>query len=224
MKPSGIISTLLTLGLAGLIFHSPAALAKKHEKEAAAQTNQTEIYKLDSQVSSIDWKGSKATGASHNGTIKLKDGQVEVKGKKIQGGLVVVEMSSLVNKDLEGQADYKAKLEGHLKSEDFFNVSKFPESSFKIKSVTKKSDSEFVIKGEFTMIGSTQEVEVPAQLKWEGNKIVGTADLKLDRTKWGLKYGSGKFFKNLGDKLISDDFELKLNLVATKDDHKTPGH
>lgn len=72
------------------------------------------------------------------------------------------------------------------------------------------------MKGELTMIGKTQEVEFPATVKWEDNKVVGTAQMKIDRTKWNLKYGSGKFFKNLGDKLINDEIELNLNLVATK--------
>ena len=82
--------------------------------------------------------------------------------------------------------------------------------------IEKKSDTEILVKGTLTMIGKTQPVEFPATIKMEGDSVTGTAVVKLDRTKWGLKYGSGKFFKNLGDKLINDEFELTLNLVAKK--------
>jgi polyisoprenoid-binding protein YceI len=212
-------SQILALTLIAVAFGSNVSFAKDHNKgkgKKAAVAGTAEVYKLDTQASSVEWKGSKATGDSHNGVIALKDGQLEVAGKDIKGGQFAVKMDSLINKDLEKSPDYKTKLETHLKSEDFFNVAKHPESTFKIKSVSKKSDTEISVKGDLTMIGKTQEVEFPATVKWEGNKVVGTANLKIDRTKWDLQYGSGKFFKNLGDKLINDDIELKLNLVATK--------
>ncbi len=206
----------MTLTLAVFALTANTALAKKE----AAKTSKTDkaaatTYKIDAAASSIEWTGTKATGASHTGTIALKDGPLDVAGNEIKGGQFSVKMDTLTDKDLTDAA-YKAKLETHLKSEDFFNVAKYPESTFKIKSVTKKSDTEVSIKGDLTMIGKTQEVEFPATIKMDGNTITGTADVTLDRTKWDLKYGSGKFFQGLGDKMIKDDFNLKLNLVAKK--------
>lgn len=211
MSSNLFVVTLITLSLA-----APVAFAKKKENKASAKVTATsEVYKLDAQTSTIEWTGSKATGSKHNGTLALKDGQIEVANKEIKGGQFTAKMDSLTDLDLK-DAEYKTKLETHLKSEDFFNVAKFPESTFKIKSVKKKSDTEYTVTGDLTMIGKTQEVEFPATVKMEEGKITGTAEIKLDRTKWDLKYGSGKFFKNLGDKMISDEFSLKLNLVATK--------
>lgn len=200
-------SQLLLIALAAFAVN---ANAKNHAKHAA------EVYKIDAAASKIEWTGSKATGSSHNGTVAVKEGQIEMAKGELKGGNFSVKMDTITDLDLAGSPDYKAKLEGHLKNEDFFNVTKFPESTFKIKSVTKKSATEVTVKGDFTMIGKTQEIEFPATIKVDGNTVTGTADIKLDRTKWDLKYGSGKFFKNLGDKLINDEFNLKLNLVAKK--------
>ena len=203
-------SKLFVMTLAAFALSANTALAKKEKATT------TEVYKIDAQASTIEWTGAKATGSKHNGTVTIKEGQLEVANNEIKGGQFTVQMDTIVNKDLEGSPEYKTKLETHLKSEDFFNVVKYPESTFKIKSVKKKSDTEITVKGDLTMIGKTKEVEFPATVKMENGKLTGTADVKLDRTKWDLKYGSGKFFKNLGDKMISDEFSLKLNLVATK--------
>jgi polyisoprenoid-binding protein YceI len=211
------MKSMMMLTIAALAFSANTAMAKKPAKAMKAEkAAAAEIYKIDTQASTIEWTGTKITKAQHKGTLAIKDGQLEVANKEISGGQFTAKMDSLTDKDLEGSPEYKTKLETHLKSEDFFNVAKYPESSFKIKSVKKKSDTEYTIKGDLTMIGKSQEVEFPAQVKMEDGKVSGTAELKIDRTKWDLKYGSGKFFKDLGDKMINDEIILNLNLVAKK--------
>lgn len=194
---------------AALVAFTSSAFAQS--KKATAQT-----YKIDTKASTILWKGTKAVGSGHDGNVSIKDGQLLVDKKTITGGNFTVDMATITNNDLKDSPEYQTKLVNHLKSEDFFNVAKYPTSTFKINSVEKKSDTEVLIKGDLTMIGQTKPVEFPATVKWEGDKVTGTANVKLDRTIWGLKYGSGKFFKNLGDKMINDQFDLTLNLVAKK--------
>lgn len=175
-----------------------------------------DTLKVDTSASTIGWKGFKKLGSSHDGNIKLKSGTVEFKKDALIGGTFVVDMATISNNDLANSPDYQKKLVGHLSNEDFFNVAKFPESTFKITSVTKKGDK-FAIKGDLTMIGQTQPVEFDASIKSEKGKATGEGTLKIDRTKFGLKYGSGNFFKELAaDKIISDEFELKLNFTAAK--------
>lgn len=200
-----IVSTLM----------SPFALADKHNK---AGKGKAEAYKIDSAASSVKWKASKVTGDSHDGNISVKEGTVEVADGMIKSGNIVVDMSTMTNNDLAKSPDYQKKLMEHLKSEDFFGVAKKGNetSTFKFTSIEKKSETEILVKGTLTMIGQTQPVEFPATVKMDKGQLTGTANLKLDRTQWGLKYGSGKFFKNLGDKMINDEFELTLNLVAKK--------
>jgi polyisoprenoid-binding protein YceI len=179
-----------------------------------------DVMKIDTAASSVGWKGTKKMGSAHNGNISIKEGSVTVDGKgMLKAGEFVVDMSTISNEDLKGSPDYQKKLVGHLASADFFDVAKFPTASFKIKSVkadAKKKD-EVIINGDFTMIGKTQAISFPAKLSVDKGTASGEATIKIDRTKWGLKYGSGNFFKELtADKIISDDFELTLKLVAKK--------
>ena len=172
--------------------------------------------KIDTKASSIAWLGSKVTKASHDGNIQFSGGTIEVEKGEIKGGNFTVDMATITNNDLKDSAEYQAKLVGHLKNEDFFDVKKYPTSTFKITSVTKKSATEVVIKGDFTMIGKTVAIEFPAKVDIKGDMATGEAVLKLDRTQWGLKYGSGKFFQGLGDKMINDEFQLTMKIVAKK--------
>ncbi|AFY01658.1 YceI family protein [Bdellovibrio bacteriovorus] len=183
----------------------------------AAHAQAADVYKIDTKASSVAWKGTKKVGESHNGGISVKEGEVTVDKGQLTGGNVVVDMTTITNADVK-DAGYNKKLVGHLSTEDFFNAGKFPTSTFKITSVApSKTKGEVLVKGEFTMIGGTHPIEFPAKVTVDKGVATGEAVVKIDRTKWGLKYGSGNFFKELaGDKIINDEFELTLKLVAKK--------
>ena len=206
-------SLKIVLGVLALSINVSAA-DKKADKKAAATA---ETYKVDTTASVIEWKGTKKVGSFHNGDIKVQSGDIIVEKNQIKSGQFTVDMKTITNKDLT-DADYNKKLVGHLSNEDFFNVTKFPTSTFKLTSVTAgKNKDEVTVKGELTMIGQTNPIEFPATVKIENGTATGQATVKIDRTKWGLKYGSGNFFKELaGDKIINDEFELTLKLVAKK--------
>lgn len=183
----------------------------------AIQAQAAETYKIDTANSTVEWKGTKKVGSFHTGGIAVKEGQITVDKKgQMTGGSIVMDMASITNTDLK-DADYNKKLVGHLSNEDFFNVPKFPTATFKITNITPKSKDEVLVKGELTMIGKTNPIEFPAKITTDKGVMTGEALVKVDRTKWGLKYGSGNFFKELaGDKIISDEFELNLKLIAKK--------
>ncbi len=176
-----------------------------------------ETYKLDTKASTIAWKGTKKMGSFHTGGISFKEGSVSVEKNKIVGGDLVVDMKTMTNTDIKDAKD-NAKLVGHLSSPDFFDVAKNPTSTFKVVSVMPgKKAGEMTVKGQFTMIGQTQPIEFPATVSMEKGKLTGDAVVKIDRTKWGLKYGSGNIFKELtADKIINDEIELTLKIVAAK--------
>jgi polyisoprenoid-binding protein YceI len=173
-----------------------------------------ENFKLDTDKSEIQWVGKQVTG-QHNGIVKLKDGSVTLKDGKITGGDFSIDMTSITVQDIEAEAP-RQKLTNHLKSDDFFSVEKFPESKFVITSVKDKTDNEVEITGNLTIKGITHPVTIPAALEKSEAGLKAQGSVTLDRTLWDVRYGSGKFFKGLGDKLIYDDFELKLNLYAAK--------
>lgn len=175
---------------------------------------QAEVYRLDTAQSKIEWIGKKLT-EKHHGTIQVKSGTLNVDGMKITGGEFEIDMNTIKVLNIQNPKS-NAKLTNHLKSDDFFSAEKFPTSKFMITRVEQKKGNIVEVTGNLTIKGITHIVTIPTTLKKNGDTLQATGSVKLDRTRWDIKYGSGKFFKGLGDKLIRDDFELKLNLVASK--------
>ncbi len=169
-------------------------------------------YKVDSNASSIEWLAKKVTG-QHSGTISFGAGSLTVEKKKITGGKVSVDMATLADKDL-GDSPMKGKLEGHLKSDDFFGVEKFPQSTLELKKVEAKQGNQYHFTGDLTIKGVTNPVEFDAEVNEASGQVTATGEMVVNRAKYGIKYGSGSFFEGLGDKLIYDDFSLKFKLVA----------
>jgi polyisoprenoid-binding protein YceI len=180
----GIVASVLIL--------TTVAFTKPMEKE------------MKVKESTITWKGKKIFG-SHYGSINLKEGSMILDGDKITSGKFVIDMTSIVVEDLKG--DNKQKLEGHLKSDDFFGVENHPTSTLVIKSGNKTEEG-YYINGDITIKGTTEPISF--LLKMNGN--MATANLKIDRTKFNVRYGSGSFFSNLGDNTIYDEFELDVTL------------
>ncbi|MFE3869077.1 YceI family protein [Flavobacterium sp. LS2P90] len=163
-----------------------------------------QTIKVDATKSLINWTGKKVTG-QHEGTINLKDGALVFKGKKLVGGTFNVDMNSIVVTDLKaGQG--KEKLEGHLKADDFFGTEKFATATLVFKKIVTKAPNFYTVTGDLTIKGITTPITF--DLATTKNSAVTT--FKVDRTKYDIKYGSGSFFDNLGDKAISDNFDLAV--------------
>lgn len=175
--------------------------------------NENGTYTLNTKSSKIEWKADKVTG-SHNGTVLFKNGSFNVKDGKLTGGSFEVEMASIHVSDLEGE--WKDKLEGHLKAEDFFNTAKFATAKFEITKAeyTPNEGTNYKITGKMTIKGITNEVSFLAKVNFTEKTITATTEFKIDRTKWDIKYGSGQFYSDLGDKMIYDEFLLKISIVA----------
>lgn len=163
------------------------------------------VKQIDITESTITWVGKKVTG-QHNGSINLQEGYLEMKGDNLIGGQFVIDMTSITVLDLkEGKG--KEKLEGHLKSDDFFGVATYPTSKLVITEASG-SDGTFSVTGDLTIKATT--LPITFDLTVNGN--TATTKLIIDRSKFDVRYGSGSFFDNLGDKTIYDDFELDITL------------
>ncbi|MES2238967.1 MAG: YceI family protein [Bacteroidota bacterium] len=169
--------------------------------KAEAQTK-----KIDVSKSMITWTGKKITG-QHEGTIKFKEGEIVFKDNKVTGGDFVADMTTLNNTDQTGSS--KAKLEGHLKSEDFFSTSNFKTAILTFKNVTSKGNNTYTVIANLTIKGVSHPVIFDLMVKGK----TATANLSVDRTKYDVKYGSGSYFDDLGDKTIYDLFDLKVDLA-----------
>lgn len=169
-------------------------------------TNQMDGKKeIKTDKSSVTWKGYKVTG-SHEGKIALKSGNLVFKADKLIGGEFTIDMTSIVNTDLEG--DYKGKLEGHLKSDDFFSVEKFPTAKLVFNKVKSTGKNSYEATGDLTIKDITAPVTF--EISVYGNKA--TTNLTIDRTTYGVEYKSASFFDDLKDKAIYDDFDLSSDL------------
>ena len=170
--------------------------------------------KINVEKSAVNWIGKKVTG-QHDGTIQLREGYLETDGDgNLTGGTFTMDMTTISNDDLSG--DSKEKLEGHLKSDDFFGVAAYPTSTFVITKSVPQGSNRYKIVGDITIKGTTEEIQFPATIREEDDKIIATADIAIDRSKFDIRYGSGSFFDNLGDKTIYDNFDLSVSIVADK--------
>ena len=169
-------------------------------------TIEKEKKEIKTESSKVVWKGYKVTG-SHEGTIAIKSGVLIFEADKLAGGEFVIDMTTINTTDLEG--DYKNKLDGHLKSDDFFGVEKYATASLVFTKVTASGKNSYNVTGDLTIKGTTNAVSFTMSIY--GQKA--TASLKIDRTLYNVRYGSASFFDDLKNKAIYDEFDLIADLA-----------
>lgn len=205
------IFTVLALGLA-VVGCKNEKQAETSEAKEVAEVAVEAKYKAIAEESMIMWEANKIVGG-HSGTINLSNGVIKTKGKALVGGNFIFDIATLANTDIE-DAEQKAKLEGHLKADDFFDVEKFPNASFEITSV--EGDN---VSGNLMMKGIKKNITIPVKVGMNEDMMTITSDVfTIDRTEWDIKYNSGKFADpaKLGDYMIKDDVELKISVTAKK--------
>jgi len=176
-------------------------------------------YQVDTKASTVTWEGTKVTGA-HYGDITINNGLITVNDGMISAATVVIDMTSINTLDLQGNS--KASLDGHLSSDDFFGVEQFPTAQFELLKLNPlrggENGANYTATGKVTIKGRTDEVSFPVTVDMSegGAKISG--EMVLDRSKFDVRFRSQSFFdvKELGDKLIYNDFTIGFELVAGK--------
>jgi polyisoprenoid-binding protein YceI len=172
---------------------------------ATVATSVAQNKQIDTKESKVNWTGYKVTG-QHEGTIDFKSGTLEFNDGKLVGGTFVIDMSSINTTDLSGES--KQNLDGHLKSDDFFGVAKYPTATLTFKKVVETDDNVYRVAADLKIKESTSRVAFDIELE---NSSAETT-LKVDRTKFGIKYGSATFIDGLKDKAINDEFDLAVTL------------
>ena len=172
-------------------------------------------YTIDIDKSKIFWIGKKVTG-EHYGTIKIKEGYINIDNNKIDAGNIVIDMNTIEVLDIEDDK-WNKKLETHLKNQDFFDVINFPEANF---SINESYDffmiEDIAIKGKLTIKNQTIDFSIPLVISFKDDYIRSLGVININRTDFGITYGSGTFFKDLTDKAIDDYFTLKFEIIAEK--------
>jgi polyisoprenoid-binding protein YceI len=183
---------LLLLTISGLFLVNVGA-----QNKLSADTTKTKLL----------WLGEKVTG-QHTGTINLQSGWLNWQDNKIVSGEFNIDMASLK------ETENNERLLGHLKSDDFFGVAKYPLAKLVITGSTPFDKGSGVVSGTLTIKDVTNPIEFKATMQKKDDGTWFFANITVDRTKYNIRYGSGSFFDNLGDKTIYDEFKLKVNLLV----------
>lgn len=170
--------------------------------------------RVSSESSTIKWIGSKIA-SSHEGNVSIQKGTLAIDHGTLVGGEFSIDMNSIVCTDLEPNKGGE-KIVKHLKNEDFFNVEEYPLAYVKIIRAVKGSGNTYKIIADLTIKGITKPITFQADVNVNGKNFLATANMKIDRTKWDIKYGSGSFFDNLGDRAILDEIEFDIYLLSVK--------
>ena len=169
------------------------------------ESNSQTLLKINTEKSTLKWIGEKITTSQHSGSLDFKSGEMTIKDGLVVSGNFIVDMTSISVEDISGSG--KKRLEGHLKSDDFFSVDKHDKALLSIKG-SKKTDKGFLVDANLTI----KDLTHPIQFNMVSIEGGYNADLVFDRSKYNVRFRSGSFFENLGDKLIIDDVVLSSEL------------
>lgn len=189
--------------------------AKEVNETINANSSEAEVYNVMTDTSILTWKGFKPT-ESHNGTVGITRGNMMVANDMIVGGKFMIDMNSIVCLDMPADDKYNAKLIGHLKAADFFDVENFPTATFKLTEVVKEG-TKINVSGNLTLKGITKNITIPASFVSENGFVSFKSDVfKIDRTEFGIEYKSTKLVDIIKDKSIDDLIEMSFNVLAKK--------
>lgn len=196
-----------------IVFTAATAVLFSFKNKQPHATN----YNLDAKSSTLEWSGEKVTGKKHTGTIMLSSG-VLTDNHGSWTGMFEIDMNTISNTDLKA-GEGKEKLEGHLKSADFFDVANHPKAKFVVSSITPLAaateNATHNVKGHLTIKDKSNPISFDAKIVSEGSKMTCTGTAVFDRSKYDIRFGSKSFFNDLGDKAINDEISLRFNVVMT---------
>lgn len=212
----------LAIAFTALVFLAACNQAQKTAQDAKDVKTAAEsaiTYKLDTEASTVKWEGAKITQTVHHGTVNLSEGSLAVNNGKLEAGNFTIDMNSIHNLDIE-DAGYKAKLEGHLKSADFFNTEVFPTAKFEITEVEANEDGTFAISGNLTIKDITKGIHFPAVVKVSETGVEASASFQINRIEWDVVWGGSKTEQSIKDmlqnNLIKDEITFEVNIKTAE--------
>ncbi|MEO6730229.1 MAG: YceI family protein [Ferruginibacter sp.] len=211
-----LYTTYLILIISPLFFGCGGPVKEENKNKASPNSlplhvGDEKYIKIDTKESVVAWKGSSVEGA-HTGYVYISKGELMIENGQLMGGTVEVNMSTIEGDDHRSDNN----LIKHLKDPDFFDVKKFPISTIAITRVASINAEDKEITGKLTIKGITHPVSFPAKMEVQDGIVKANGKLVIDRTKWDVRYNSGKFYDNLADKTISDSIEFHIKIVAKK--------
>ena len=173
------------------------------------------VYSVVVDRTELSWIGKEISTKIHTGTLNLTDGMIEIIDENTINGNITIDMSSINVTDLQGRA--KEMLEGHLRSADFFEVENYPNATLNFKSKSYNKLKNLIdFEGQLTIKDISNPIFFSATLIESSPYLKAKSILSFDRSKYNVRFRSGSFFENLGDKLILDDIDVNIVLVTEK--------
>lgn len=183
--------------------------------EEASEDGDAASYIVDTEASAIEWYGSKPIGASETGTVQIAEGELSFAGDQLVEGSMVIDMTSIAPTSKTG--DMLNMLTGHLMSDDFFGVETYPTAMLVLKSAEPTDvEGQYAVTADLTIKETTDEIEFLTDVVVGDSTLEATSEMVVDRSIYDVQYGSGAFFSDLGDELISDEMEFTVTLVANQ--------
>ncbi|MBC8053532.1 MAG: YceI family protein [Sphingobacteriaceae bacterium] len=204
----------LILIIAPLFFGCRGHAKQENEKNKLTNpVSRGQKYVIDTAESAITWKGSMLfdIDEEHVGYVYISKGELMIENAQLMGGTAEIDMNSIEFRD---KASKNTPVQ-HLKSPDYFDVEKFPISKIAITKIESLSGLT-IVKGDLTIKGVTHPVTFPVKMEVQDGIVKAKGKLIIDRTNWGIRYRSGKFYDNLADQAVSDDIEIYMKIVAKK--------
>lgn len=173
---------------------------------------------IDINESRLEWLGRNLLN-KHWGTAALESGHLVFDHGTLTGGEFVVDLTRLECTDLAG-SDLHDVLIAHLHNDDFFDVENHPKAKFVMTAVSNEVDASpgscnLTIDGDLTLRGQTHPIQFTAAAGFtEKGMPAAQAAFSIDRTRWSILYGSGKFFNRLAGHLVNDLLEFQLRIVT----------
>lgn len=186
---------------------------KESSSSAFLHVGDEKYMTIDTKESVVTWNGKSQIGSnSHTGYVYISKGELMIENGQLMGGTVEIDMNTIED-EKHGKDN---GLVNHLKDPDFFDVKKFPTSSIELDKAASASGENVKVKGNLTIKGITNPVIFPAKIEVKEGIVRMDGKLIIDRTKWDIRYKSGKFYDNLADGAISDSIEFTVKIVAKK--------
>ena len=171
-------------------------------------------FEIQKESSTVNWTGKKVLGL-HTGTINISSGQIDISNGQMDGSEVIIDMTSLSITDISDPQTLR-DFRNHLWNDDFFSIDTYHTASLKIQHGELVGDNEYELTGQLTIKDITRPVTFRAKIEILTDFLYSTGELQIDRTLYNIRYGSGKYIDNLGDKLIKDEFVLLFKIIGQK--------
>ena len=212
--------TYLILIIALFLFGCRGPVKEENKNNASASSlslyARNEKYAIDTKKSVVTWKGSNLLGSNrHIGYIYISKGELIIENGELIGGTAEIDMNTIEDEN-HGRDN---GLVNHLKEPDFFDVKKFPFSRILLNKSGSINSENKKFGGNLTIKGITQPVTFPAKMEIKDGIVKLNGRLVIDRTKWNVRYKSGKFYDLLADQTISDSIEFHIKITAKKSEY-----